>query len=175
MAIISKKSYRHILIEAKDNRWFWPSYITSVVLVILIPIMKGWGNFDTMFMMFLMLANFGMCVLLASEGHLYKFNIGTAVIFMSLTWLNSSPTEGIGTYFYTEAQIERFKQVEEMRSFAKQVSEMRRELSGYSQLKFSELKPNLPENFSSEFVISEDNGKLEIQVKNQPQDVEATK
>ncbi|WP_337909178.1 hypothetical protein [Vibrio cholerae] len=165
MAIISKKSYRHILIEAKDNRWFWPSYITSVVLVILIPIMKGWGNFDTMSMMFLMLANFGMCVLLASEGHLYKFNIGTAVIFMSLTWLNSSPTEGIGTYFYTEAQIERFKQVEEMR----------RELSGYSQLKFSELKPNLPENFSSEFVISEDNGKLEIQVKNQPKDVEATK
>lgn len=175
MARKSTEFYRHIMINAKDNKWLWPSYITSVALVILVPIMKGWGNFDSISMMFLMVAIFSMCVLLASQGHLYKFNIGTGVIFISLAWLNSSPTEGIGTYFYTEAQIERFKQAEEMRAFAKQVTEKRRELSGYSELQFSDLKPYLPENFASELVISVDNGKLEIQEKNQPQNVETEK
>lgn len=158
----AKSSYRDILLKAKDNRWLWPSYIVALTLLILIPIFKGWGNFGTLPMMLMMISIFGLCVLLASERQLYKFNVGTVVMFLLLAWFNSSPTQGIGTYFYTDSQIERFKEAEKRRLIALKASKMRQEGTSYSQLNYSEVKAHLPENFDSEISIIKNNGKVEI-------------
>ncbi|MCG9576105.1 hypothetical protein L1D14_07610 [Vibrio tubiashii] len=167
----AKSSYRDLLLKAKDNRWLWPSYIVASVLLILIPTIKGWGNFDTLSMMLMMIAIFGLCVLLASERQLYRFNVGTVVMFMLLAWFKSSPTEGFGTYFYTDTQIDRFKQAEEARLVALKAIKIRQEGTSYSQLNYSHLKAHLPENFKSEITIVEDNGNIKINMKDLPKDV----
>ncbi len=120
-------SYRGLLLRAKANKWLWPSYITSTVLMIFVPIMVGWGNFDGLSIVCMTIAIFWLCVVLASEYQLLKYNIGTVVIFIFLAWFHSSPTEGIGTYFYTDSQVERFKQVEEIRTLAANIKELVRE------------------------------------------------
>ncbi len=154
-------TYRGVLLKAKGNRWLWPSYIVSVVLIIMIPIIKGWGNFNALPMMLMMMAMLVLCVLLASIHQVRRFNMGIALLFTFIVWSNSSPTEGIGTYFYTDAQIERFQRAEEMRLIALKASKIRQEASSYSNLNYSDLKAHLPENFDSENSIIENNGKVE--------------
>ncbi|PMG17960.1 hypothetical protein BCU98_00255 [Vibrio splendidus] len=122
-------------------------------------------------MMLLMFAIFGLCVLLASERQLYKFNVGTVVMFLLLAWFNSSPTQGIGTYFYTDSQIERFKEAEEIRLIALKASKMRQERTSYSQLSYSNLKVHLPENFESDISVVEGIEGVEINIKDLPKDV----
>lgn len=172
MTIKTDTTYRGLLLKANANKWFWPSYITSTVLLILVPIMMGWGNFSGLSMIGMMVALFGLCVVLASGYQLFKYNISTVFFFIFLAWFHSSPTEGIGTYFYTDSQVERFKQAEEVRSFGPRVKELIRDRSSsYQQLKYSDLKPYNPESFDSEITIREDNGNIEIKLKDVPKDI----
>ncbi|MFB2639878.1 hypothetical protein ACE02P_17795 [Shewanella bicestrii] len=149
MKDINETSYRELLLKATANKWFWPSYTASTILTVLFPIMKGWGNFDTFSSIGLVVAMFVLCVILASGSQLHKYNIGTALVFTLLTWFNSSPTEGLGTYFYTEAQIERFKRVEEVRSIARQAAEWRllRKAKTWEQAEIEAGQPNVQNGF----------------------------
>lgn len=54
----------------------------------------------------------------------------SALFFALLLWLNSAPTSGWGTLFYTDAQVERFVEDEK---FLKLVREMQREYASLSE------------------------------------------
>jgi transcriptional regulator with XRE-family HTH domain len=148
--------------------WFAFNIIASAMLLIFLPMYLNGivpaFNIGALFLI-LSLAVFALAASRSTQYSLYHTTI-FSVAFALIQWLNSSPTEGVWTAFYTHSQIERFRTVEDARNLLggiQKAVEKFNEADQYRALTFADrdLSYSIPSGW---IVHTGTNGELVVEV-----------